>query len=337
MKQQELVARLREHLPLLGEGKVRDSYEIPAEYSRRTRRRLIHVSSRRSIFDFPLGFEIPGQGEALLIEDLFYRMRLRERLPNFYEDDLVAYGTGIDAYLPPELRGIPELQRSALVVNELQMTHFEWVLRNLLTGSGYRTYIKGQALCGHVLPLGLRDGSVIPGGPISTPTTKAMEGHDEACDHKEVERVEPGVQGLALTVFKAMTKLADNAGYILADAKMEGGRYILYSQLRFAWGDERGTTDASRYIPKKAYQEQFVEKGGPLPSTRDKEILRKAGKAFGINELDPLREEDRNYVLGVRFPHEVIEEMQGANEEIVQALTGHSIAQFQKEVMGVRG
>jgi phosphoribosylaminoimidazole-succinocarboxamide synthase len=183
-----------------------------------------------------------------------------------------------------------------------------------------------------MLPPGLRNGSVIPGGPIWTPTTKAKKGHDLPLNYLEVDREYPGVQQASLEIFQAIGEIADRAGYIQGDGKFEGSFY----RGSWRWCDERGTTDSSRYVSKKEYEEQFVGKGGSLPASKDKEILRKAGQKLGIDLLDPTSEEDRERVKQIRFPLDVIEEMQAASQEIFGALTGHSLKQFQREVMGIR-
>lgn len=326
----DLQTLLRASLPPPRVGKVRDAYQLGRTESG-GQLRLSRASKRRSIFDFPLGFEIPQQGEMLTAMDLFFRYRLDEEMPD-YGDDLIASGSGMDQFLPLALRGIPELQKTAIVVEEQLPPNIESVVRYILTGTGYKAYARGESICGHRLPPGLRDGSVIPGGPIWTPTTKAEKGHDLALNYEEVNTKKPGVQQASLELFNAIWKIADNAGYVEVDGKFEGS----YVDEKWRWCDERGTTDSSRYVSKAAYQKQFVEEGGTLPSSKDKEILRKAGKKLGIDKLDPLKDEDRQHVLSLHFPPEVLDEMQAASNEIFEAFTGHTLKQFQKEVMDIR-
>ena len=71
-----------------------------------------------------------------------------------------------------------------MVCRKLEMLPIECVVRGYLTGSGWRDYQATGAVCGHVLPEGLRDSDRLP-APIFTPATKASEGHDENIDEEQ--------------------------------------------------------------------------------------------------------------------------------------------------------
>src|SRR5205814_912329 len=90
-----------------------------------------------------------------------------------------------------EERDFRELVRSDLLglrddgrsteCRRLEMLPLECVVRGYLAGSGWKDYRASGAVCGHELPPGLRESERLP-EPIFTPSTKALEGHDENID-----------------------------------------------------------------------------------------------------------------------------------------------------------
>ena len=129
-------------LPLLARGKVRDMYAVGDD------KLLIVASDRISAFDVILDDPIPGKGQVLTELTEFWLKKLAHILPN--------HSTGID---PQDV--VAESERDqvvgrAVVVKRLKPILVEAVARGYLIGSGWKDYQSTGALCGHVLPEGLK-------------------------------------------------------------------------------------------------------------------------------------------------------------------------------------
>ena len=148
-------------LPLIASGKVREIYEG------HDRTLLIVASDRISTYDVVHPTPIPDKGAVLTGLSTFWFERTAGIVPNH----LVSVTDGV----PDDARG------RAMVVRKLQMLPVECVVRGYITGSGWKDYQSTGATSGHVLPEGLRESEELP-EPIFTPSTKALEGHDENID-----------------------------------------------------------------------------------------------------------------------------------------------------------
>jgi phosphoribosylaminoimidazole-succinocarboxamide synthase len=163
------------------------------------------------------------------------------------------------------------------------MLPIECVVRGYITGSGWKDYQATGSVSGIELPSGLRESERLP-EPIFTPSTKAMEGHDEAIDLAQaseivgdaalVERV--ARVSIELYAFAAEHALAK--GVILADTKFEFG---LDEDGELVVGDEVLTPDSSRYWPAEGF-----EVGRSQPSF-DKQYVRDWASASGWDKLPP--------------------------------------------------
>src|SRR5881394_1419552 len=136
----------------VGSGKVRELYALDDE------RLLLVASDRISTFDVVLPTEIPDKGRVLTGLSGFWFARTREIAPN-------------------HLLALRSDGRST-ECKRLEMLPLECVVRGYITGSGWKDYQAAGATSGHVLPEGLRESERLP-EPIFTPSTKAVEGHDE--------------------------------------------------------------------------------------------------------------------------------------------------------------
>src|SRR5918996_990962 len=141
-------------------GKVREIYALDDE------RLLLVASDRISTFDVVLPTPIPDKGRVLTGLSAFWFARTRDIVPNHLLE------------IRPDGR--------SMVCRKLEMLPIECVVRGYLAGTGWRDYQRTGAVCGHVLPEGLREADRLP-APIFTPTTKASEGHDEALDEEQAE------------------------------------------------------------------------------------------------------------------------------------------------------
>ena len=232
-------------------GKVRELYRVDDELL------LLVASDRISAFDWVLPTTIPDKGAVLTAMSVFWFEALGDIVPNhLVADD--------DPRIPAEVRG------RALLVRSLDMVQFECVARGYLTGSGLIDYRHTGAVCGVQLPAGLVEASQLA-EPIFTPATKAPIGqHDENITFERMA-AEAGsetateLRDLTVAVYRRGAEIAEKAGVILADTKLEFGRD---ASGRIVLGDEVLTPDSSRYWPAEGYA------AGAVQPSYDKQYVR---------------------------------------------------------------
>lgn len=305
-------------LPLISRGKVRDTYEIGIPELR-----LVVASNRISIDDIVLPAFIPGKGRVLTMVSNFFM----ESVLSHFDNHLIATGARIDEYLPEALKNCPDLQGRGVVISVLEMLPFEFIVRGYLTGSGLKAYNKTGEVCGHKLPTGLHDGAKLP-EPIFTPTTKAVDAHDEHVTFESLRQIfgdEP--ERLALNVYKTSAEFAEKKGFILADTKYEFGRD---NSGRLVIGDEADTPDSSRFWLRHAWKEAVEMKKSP--AGYDKQPVREWGKTvvtpftkegspiIGIGNLDLDNPEHIDFVHKMIVPEEVIRSCAERYEKLAEML-----------------
>jgi phosphoribosylaminoimidazole-succinocarboxamide synthase len=225
---------------------------------------LMVASDRISAFDYILPTAIPDKGAVLTAMSLWWFEQLADVIPNHVIASRVEDYPADFAPYADQLRG-----RSVLC-QRLDMVEVECVARGYLAGSGVSDYNTTGSVCGVPLPTGLEDGSRLP-EPIFTPTSKAPVGqHDEAMTFGAVvaavgEEVADSLRSLTLAVYARGRDLAERAGIILADTKVELG---WDPERRLVLGDEVLTPDSSRFWPLETWQP-----GGAQPSY-DKQYVR---------------------------------------------------------------
>lgn len=233
-------------------GKVRDLYE--ADNASLSHLILVVASDRVSAFDRILEPEIPNKGEYLTTLTNFWFEKLT--VPNHISTEIP---------IPPEVLG------RAMVCKKLEMFPIECVVREYISGSGYKDYLASGEICGIQLPAGLEFGDKLP-EPIFTPAYKAQLGeHDENIDyHLVVEMIgfesAENLKRLSLEIFERASAVAAEAGLILADTKFEFGIDPATNQITL--GDEVLTPDSSRYWSKAAWD------AGDRKESFDKQIVR---------------------------------------------------------------
>jgi len=253
----------------VGSGKVRELYALDDE------RLLLVASDRISTFDVVLPTQIPDKGRVLTGLSAFWFGRTRELCSN-------------------HLLAIGEDGRS-LECRRLEMLPLECVVRGYLAGSGWKDYRRSGSTSGHDLPAGLVESERLP-QPIFTPSTKALEGHDENIDaDRAVELVgaerfrEVEETSLALYLFASAHAAA--RGIVIADTKFEFG---LDDAGRLVLADEAFTPDSSRFWPADEYTP-----GGPQPSF-DKQFVRDYCETLGWDKTYPGPELPADVVAGTR-------------------------------------
>jgi phosphoribosylaminoimidazole-succinocarboxamide synthase len=239
-------------------GKVRDLYDAGDGQL------LMVAGDQISAFDYVLPTVIPDKGSILTGMSLWWFEQLADVIPNHVVSADVADYPAVFTPYAEQLRG-----RSVLC-RRLEMVTVECVARGYLAGSGVKDYETNSSVCGVPLPPGLEDGSRLP-EPIFTPTTKAPVGdHDEAMTFDDVvahvgAAVAESLRSLTLAVYSRGHDLAERAGIILADTKVELGHDTTGA---LVLGDEVLTPDSSRFWPAETWKP-----GGAQPSY-DKQYVR---------------------------------------------------------------
>jgi phosphoribosylaminoimidazole-succinocarboxamide synthase len=217
-------------------GKVRDVYTL------NNNRLVMVVSDRISAFDHILPRPIPYKGQVLNQLAAYFLEAVRDILPNW-------------------LQKVPHPYASIGV--KCEPIRVEMVIRGYLVGHAARTYSAGERmLCGIPLPEGLKINQAFE-TPIITPTTKAIEGHDEDISREEIlsrgivsEAIYTQMEDYTRQLFARGQAMAQKSGLILVDTKYEFGLY----QGNIYLMDEIHTPDSSRYFYADGYAER-LEKG----------------------------------------------------------------------------
>jgi len=232
----------------LYKGKVRDVYNINDKF-------LVMVASDRiSAFDVVLPKGIPYKGQVL--------NQIAARFLDATED------------ICPNWK-ITTPDPNVTIGRFCKPFPVEMIIRGYLTGSSWRAYKSGKReICGIPIPDGMKEHERFP-EPIVTPTTKAVEGHDEDISKEEI--IHQGLiskedfeilEKYTKALFKRGTEMAAGKGLILVDTKYEFGKadgtiYLI---------DEIHTPDSSRYFYLEGYEERQAK--GEQQRQLSKEFVR---------------------------------------------------------------
>jgi phosphoribosylaminoimidazole-succinocarboxamide synthase len=275
-------------LKLHSSGKVREIYAWEDDL-------LMVASDRISIYDVVMPTPIPDKGKVLNRISEFWFELTADIVPNHF----------VSADVPEEVA------ERAMRVRRLEMYPVECVVRGYLSGSGWKEYERGGAVCGIELPAGLRESEKLP-EPIFTPATKAEIGdHDENVDFERAAEIVGDralmeeLRRISIDVYARGAEHAAARGIVLADTKFEFGRH---PGAEVVLADEVLTPDSSRFWPADRY-----EPGRTQPSF-DKQYVRDWATQAGWDKQPPAPE----------LPADVVEQTRSKYVEAYERLAERS-------------
>ena len=295
------------NLPNKRQGKVRDLYDV--HLGDGADALLIVATDRISAFDVVMANGLPGKGVVLTQISKFWF--------DHFADEVEHHLISTD---PADVPGLSPSERQALagrimLCRKTEVVPIECIARGYITGSGWKDYQAGGAVCGIPLPPGLRNSDRLE-EPLFTPSTKADTGHDENISYAagaEIvgEELMAWLSETTLNLYAKACAYALERGIILADTKFEFGRPpgaqtpILI--------DEIFTPDSSRFWPADQWRP-----GREQPSF-DKQIVRNY-----LETVVDAGEWDKT-PPGPALPDEVVERSAARYREAYRLLTGEDI------------
>ena len=258
-------------MEFLTSGKVKDIYEVDTDNL------LFKFSDRVSAYDVKFKDEIPQKGKVLCKFAEFWFENLD--VPNHF---------------------VKSHSETEIIVKKMEMLPIECVVRGYFYGSIVSRWENNK--------ITLPDGSSTElaaklSEPMFDPTTKSK--HDIPVNRQEaIEQnlVKPDefdwLSSKSIEIYNKMSSIADKAGFILADLKLEFGK--LNGEITL--GDSIGP-DEYRLWPKDMYQV------GKIQEAYDKQLLRDWLTANGYQkQFDETRQRGEEPVAPT-IPSEIIDKM----------------------------
>lgn len=274
-------------MKFIASGKVKDLYSLDDDTL------LFKFSDRVSAFDVKFKENIPKKGEVLC------------KFAEFWFNQL-----------PVNNHFVKRQSDTEIVVKKMKMLPIECVVRGYFYGSLISRWKKGE--------IKIPDGSDTKLAaklthPIFDPTTKSE--HDIPIDKTKAlgmklvtEEQYQWLEKTSIDIYKKMSDIADNAGFILADLKLEFG--ILNDKITL--GDSIGP-DEYRLWPKDSYEV------GKTQEAFDKQILRDWLAEHGYQkQFDDARNAGKEPVAPV-IPSDIIQKMTNRYVIAYEKLTGHRL------------
>ena len=248
-------------MKLLRQGKVKDIYELENGNI------LLYFSDRISAFDIQMTTPIPRKGEILCKfgEYWFNKLGAKHHMIRVQDSD-------------------------KMVVKRLDMIPIEFVIRGYLYGSLLCRYNKGQTNI--LLPNTFRPIMAAKlTEPLFDPTTKSEE-HDIPINAEEMvldgillKKELDFMKQSSIRLYKKMSRIAEKAGFIIADVKFEFGRDAKTGEILL--GDSLGP-DEYRLWLRSDYQP------GKTQESYDKQLLRDWLIKIGFKDsIDKLAKEGK--------------------------------------------
>ncbi|GBH33255.1 phosphoribosylaminoimidazole-succinocarboxamide synthase [Nitrosopumilus zosterae] len=274
-------------LKFLTRGKVKDLYDVDENTL------LFKFSDRVSAFDVKFKQDIPRKGEVLCKFAEFWFNELS--VPNHF---------------------VRRESDTEIVVKKMKMLPIECVVRGYFYGSLVSRWKQGEVSVPEGTDTTLA--AKLP-EPIFDPTTKSE--HDvpinksKALDMNLVTEEQYGwLEQASIAIYKKMAAIANNAGFILADLKLEFG--ILDGKITL--GDSIGP-DEYRLWPKDSYEV------GKIQEAYDKQLLRDWLTANGYQKkFDDERDAGRE-PIPPEIPDEIIQKMTQRYVLAYEKITGNTL------------
>jgi len=274
-------------LKFLTSGKVKDIYDVDENTL------LFKFSDRVSAYDVKFKQDIPKKGEILC------------KFAEFWFDEL-----------PVPNHFVRRESDTEIVVKKMKMLPMECVVRGYFYGSLVSRWKKGEVIVSQNMDPTLA--AKLP-EPFFDPTTKSE--HDIPINKEKALKMnlvtEEQFQWLERTsieIYKKMASITDDAGFILADLKLEFG--ILDGKITL--GDSIGP-DEYRLWPKDSYGI------GKTQEAYDKQILRDWLTSNGYQkQFDDERDAGREPVAP-DIPDNIIQKMTERYVMAYEKLTGNTL------------
>jgi phosphoribosylaminoimidazole-succinocarboxamide synthase len=268
-------------------GKVKDIYELDDGHL------LFHFTDRVSAYDVVLPSAIPRKGEVLckLGAHLFETLDVPNHMIRLEGEDM-------------------------MVVKKMDMIMVECVVRGYLYGSLMERVKRGEVS----LPVEKVLAAKLP-KPYFDPTTKS-DVKDEPITEDEIVsqgRATPEearhIMQCSIQIYNLLRSRAENAGFILADIKLEFGRH----EDGILLGDSIGP-DEFRMWPKSKYEP------GRNQESFDKQPIRDWLYAEGYkSRLDQARKTRTDVPQPPRLPDWLVEETSQRYLDVYESLTGKKL------------
>lgn len=274
-------------LKFVGSGKVKDVYDLEDGNL------LFKFSDRVSAYDVKFHDPIPYKGEVLakFAEFWFGKLNIKNHF-------------------------VKSISKNEIIVKKMNMLPIECVVRGYFYGSLINRWKAGSV----VLPEGTQTtiAAKLP-KPIFDPTTKSE--HDEPIDRVTAikkrlvtEDEYEWLETKSIEVYNAMSQIADNAGFILADLKLEFGKIGNDIVL----GDSIGP-DEYRMWPKSDYVV------GKVQEAYDKQILRDWLTAHGYQEQFEQARKQGKEPVAPSIPNDMIQKMSKRYVDSYVRITGKAL------------
>ena len=274
-------------MKFLTSGKVKDVYELEDG------KLLFKFSNRVSAYDVKFKDEIPKKGEVLCKFAEYWFKKLC--VPNHF---------------------VERKSDTEIVVRKLNMLPIECVVRGYFYGSLVSRWKDGK--------ISLEDGTQtdlaakLP-SPIFDPTTKSTHdmpvNKEEAISQKLVTNDEyDWLSEESIKIYEKMARIADNAGFILADLKLEFGK--LNNEIILA--DSIGP-DEFRLWPKDAF------KIGETQEAYDKQLLRDWLTENGYQKKFDDARSSGDEPIAPSIPSDLVSKMTRRYVTAYERLTGNTL------------
>ena len=283
-------------MKFLTSGKVKDVYEVDND------KLLFKFSDRVSAYDVKFKDEIPQKGKVLCKFAEFWFENLD--VPNHF---------------------VKTNSDTEIVVKKMKMLPIQCIVRGYFYGSLAKRWEENELALDYDIVDDLDDNNTSSYlaakllRPIFDPTTKST--HDVPIDRQEAIQENlvtaeefDWLSVKSIEIYNKMASIADKAGFILADLKLEFGK--LNDQITL--GDSIGP-DEYRLWPKDAYQV------GKIQEAYDKQLLRDWLTANGYQkQFDDTRKRNEE-PIAPSIPSEIIDKMTHRYVTAYERITGRTL------------